>query len=640
MVARVVALCCTVLSAAVPSQAFMYQPKEGQIWDPSCFVFQNVTYCYSMYSEEEDASFYGYGSLATSLDGVHFDDRGPIDQEAPGVQWYKCFVRLLSAGNATSPPLFVMDHGMGGGSNDGSQDPDDRGCPFDGQCLRFLSSTNLLNWTYMYTMHPDPRWYNTGGRFDHMYIDAVGAEAGGGYVGFPVANPLGSPAPGTMTSPDGLNWTVGLPLAIEWGGITPAGFEVGGVEYIGGRWWLIGGGVAYGIGGYSMYVLRGGTDASAPTGEPFEPVPGGYRLSGTTRGWCITALAAFARNYDGGPTLVSNYMTLSLVNSGRANVWMLPMRLPAVTPKGTLALHWWPGNAALADGPPLPDVPPAAAVPSAPYAVVWLGEFNHSTGAVIEAVLLPATSPGGLLPGAAAGVAFEDLPPDTGPDVGFDRPGNDVKCFPMAAYASCADACEADAACAAWVWVAGPQVGPPQPYACSGGTPLSRPYCTMKNPLPAAKVAAPDCVTGLPSRSTGGNTTTALLMSLVPAGNSSSGGGGGATTLIGTLTPAAGTDAPTFSVVDESGNFTCGPGGATCADATLTALDPALPHALRVYFRRGMFELYVDDRLVQTYRYGGASDAGFADGGGRVGFIANNASAAWVNVTVHALTLG
>jgi hypothetical protein len=68
-------------------------------------------------------------------------------------------------------------------------------------------------------------------------------------------------------------------------------------------------------------------------------------------------------------------------------------------------------------------------------------------------------------------------------------------------------------------------------------------------------------------------------------------------------------------------------------------LDPALPHALRVYFRRGMFELYVDNRLVQTYRYGGVSNAGFADGGGRVGFIANNTSAAWVNITVHALTL-
>ena len=417
------------------------------------------------------------------------------------------------------------------------------------------------------------------------------------------------------------------------GNITPAGFEVGGVEYIGGRWWLIGGGVAYGVNGYSMYVLRGGTDASAPTSEPFAPVPGGYRLSGTSRGWCITALAAFARNYDGGPTLVSNYMTMSLANSGRANVWMLPFRLPAVTPAGTLALHWWPGNAALADGPPLPDVPAAAAVPTAPYAVVWLGEFNHSTGGVIEAVLLPTAAAGGLLPGAAAGVAFEDLPPDTGPDIGFDRPGNDAKCFPVAAFAACADACEADAACEAWVWVAGPQEGPPQRYACSGGAPLPRPYCSLKS-VPAAKVAAHDCVTGLPNRSTGSNATTALLMSLVPAG------GGGATTLIGTLTTAAGAAVPTFSVLDASGNFSCGPGGATCADATLTALDPALPHALRAYFRRGMFELYVDSRLVQTYRYGGVTNAGFADGGGRVGFIANNASAAWANITVRALTLG
>lgn len=31
------------------ASAFMYRPRAGLTWDPSCLVYRNTTYCYFMY---------------------------------------------------------------------------------------------------------------------------------------------------------------------------------------------------------------------------------------------------------------------------------------------------------------------------------------------------------------------------------------------------------------------------------------------------------------------------------------------------------------------------------------------------------------------------------------------------------------
>jgi hypothetical protein len=92
---------------------------------------------------------------------------------------------------------------------------------------------------------------------------------------------------------------------------------------------------------------------------------------------------------------------------------------------------------------------------------------------------------------------------------------------------------------------------------------------------------------------------------------------------------------PSFVALDSSGAFPCGDGGAICGDATLTSLDPALPHAFRLLFRLGFFELYVDDRLVQTYSYGTYPVTATA----RVGFVANATGASFVGIDAFQLNL-
>jgi hypothetical protein len=79
----------------------------------------------------------------------------------------------------------------------------------------------------------------------------------------------------------------------------------------------------------------------------------------------------------------------------------------------------------------------------------------------------------------------------------------------------------------------------------------------------------------------------------------------GRETRIGHLQAAAGT----FNALDVTGKH--------CA--TVTGLEDGREHTFRLLSRRGMFELYVDDLLMQTYVY--------KPGAGRLGFAVRNAKA-------------
>jgi hypothetical protein len=237
LLAMVVAMCQT-------TDAFMYRPKTGLTWDPSCMTWNNKSYCYFMYvcgstttgCNSTNETHYGHGLVAASDDGVHFEDHSAFNAEYPGVVWDKCMIHKVK--DVDGKPMFVMDHGTSGavkGPDSPSANlPNDRGCPAgSSQCLRFLKSTDAVTWEYMYTLHPDIRWYKSDkgvskGRWDHAYIQEDTKR--GGFIAFPVATPAAPrpPAPGILRSPDGLNWTVEEPVVTDWTskGVTPAGFEV------------------------------------------------------------------------------------------------------------------------------------------------------------------------------------------------------------------------------------------------------------------------------------------------------------------------------------------------------------------------------------------------------------------------------
>ena len=394
-------------------------------------------------------------------------------------------------------PMFVMDHGTSGpvtGPDDPKKPlPDDRGCPAGtSQCLRFLKSTDALNWEYMYTLHPDPRWYKnkngvSSGRWDHAYIQEDTKR--GGFIAFPVATPSGSPAPGILRSPNGLNWTVEPPTQVNFGPVTPTSFEIGGVERMpNGRYYMIGGGRGpLQNGAYSMWTLRSnGSDVAGP----YAPDAGAYRLSGQDRGATANfgqALAAWCRNYDTypmpGSALISQYMVMPHTPdcgaqkslSGGGHVWLLPLRAPLLDAAGHMRLSHWSGNEALKGAKLTTDtrlVVPATTMTTrggtgtAEFA--WFSgseDWSHEVGVVVTGTLhtgsgssssSSATAQVGFAVKTLVVASDQGAPHDLGPDKGWDRVGNDYDCFAVNASFTardCAAACEADPKCKAWTTI-------------------------------------------------------------------------------------------------------------------------------------------------------------------------------------------
>ena len=94
------------------------------------------------------------------------------------------------------------------------------------------------------------------------------------------------------------------------------------------------------------------------------------------------------------------------------------------------------------------------------------------------------------------------------------------------------------------------------------------------------------------------------------------------------------------TVIDTAGAFACGGkgGNATCGVASVTAVVPgaAAMHTVRLFVRRGMFEVYIDELLVTShvYRY-------TANASGRVGLACiGAASASLADAKVGRLDLG
>jgi len=256
------------LSRPPTPQGLLYAPPTGSIWDPSCIRIGGRTHCIFMYSSPAGADHGGYASglLATAEDGVHFTTVGPVAPEAwVGVGFFKAFFAYLGP-DAQGRPLFVMNHGTEGNTtNRPPPSAGDPGCPTDSQCLRWHKSNDLLHWTPLYTNHPDPSWYTTTGGGSVARWDAASMmpdPAGAGWLAFPTATVPGRVGcgAGLMRSPDGLNWSVAKPPSYDWGELgVGTSMELGGVEKIGDRYWMIGG---CGNGGYRSYP-HGGDPVSA-----------------------------------------------------------------------------------------------------------------------------------------------------------------------------------------------------------------------------------------------------------------------------------------------------------------------------------------------------------------------------------------
>lgn len=509
------------LAAAAPAAAFLYQPRVGQIWDPSCFAIPNGTFfCLSMYTTYS-WPHYTSGWLSSSSNGAHWRDVGPVASAAPGTQWWKGFVLQLGNGS------YVMNHGVFEHN--------------ENDALRILTSTDLLNWSVAATSYPGAAYKSTG-RWDHMYmaVDPSAGPSGPSYIGYAVSSPLLSSQyagtwPGVQRSVDAVHWVAGAPLAVDWGGLAPQSIEEGGFERLelpgangSGRYFLIGGGGAAADRNlsYSMWVF-----SSDSADGPYRPQMPRFRLSGggshapSTFEW--GALAAWCRG-RGGERLISQYATAA--GKGRGNVWMLPLRKPVVDRAGDLRLGYWPGNDALlgatiAGAPPLVTSQCGAGGEAEVRWFFGVDASLHDAGVYLNATLRVSGGAGA----GAAGLALEDVVTPANASAGV-----------------------------------------------SGGY-------------------------------------TAVLLDV----------GADADPVVDTASSVLrGAPGHAPALLDRSGGFECGGDGGggrrRCRPATLTALEPDVAHAVLLFFRKGMWELYVDALLVQTYNYGGTYPLP-EHGAGRVG---------------------
>lgn len=400
---RIVLLVILIASACLPGHAtaMVFKPEKGAIWDPSVLWHDGKFYAFMMYNKDGND---GLCLLATSPDGVHWEDQGPVidDRARPdGATFFKCFVGRCG-------DKFIMDHGVFKG---GTQDT-----------MRFYQSNDLRHWQYLATTHPDERWYSRE-RWDHMYI--LPKEEGkpeAGYWGYIVAvSKAPNQLPAMMESRNGTRWEALPPAKTEWGTTTPINYlEYGGCERIGGKYYLIGGDYRGYMGnkGYAVWTLV----SDSPRG-PFRPDTEAFRLCGNSQE-NLTWLPAWVRGKD--ELLISNY---SSARPGDRAPWLLPLRKPIVDKDGHLRLGWWKGNEAI-KGEPLAIKARSLSLRGegkpGGYDVAYLdGRFDFDQGVVLEGKIR-ARATASAAQGAArptAGLVIETTPGQAAAvEMGIGRP--------------------------------------------------------------------------------------------------------------------------------------------------------------------------------------------------------------------------
>ncbi|MBN1421858.1 MAG: hypothetical protein JXP34_23995 [Planctomycetes bacterium] len=334
-------------------QAMFYVPLRrdtGRMWDTWLF-WRDGTY-YLFYLASSGPSWDNI-SMATSEDGVHWKERGPILRKADGVTW-------MGTGSTWRSPDFEKD---GKYILNFSEWRGDR------QTIFFAESTDLLRWTRLgneVEFVQDARWYKPKGRWDCIY--AIPRD-GGGFYGYWTADPEGRPGVGFGESADGVRWeALEPPLFLDG---APHG-EAGAVEKLGDpiadpRYYLM-----LGSGGDMLALV-----ADKPEG-PFRPAKKNRVLLHAGP----TYFARFFPTSPGG-VLVNHH---AIAKNGKVYFGLL--KTARVDAEGTLRLGWWKGNERLKHR--RIDVP-ALRRAEGSGSPMFDGEFPAGDGIILEGTLsLPA----------------------------------------------------------------------------------------------------------------------------------------------------------------------------------------------------------------------------------------------------------
>jgi hypothetical protein len=345
------------------NQVMFYAPRRretGTMWDT--WLYHHAGTYYLFYLARAGGQWDNI-SLATSADGVHWQERGLILRKADGVTW-------MGTGSTWRSPNFEQD---------GKYQLNFSEWRGDRQTIFFAESTDLLSWQRLgpeFEFQQDARWYKPKGRWDCIYTIP---RSGGGLYGYWTADPEDRPGVGFGQSQDGVHWeALEPPLFVDG---APHG-EAGAVEGIGQKYYLL-----LGSGGMKTLV------ADQPQG-PFRPARRNFTL---LHGGPTYFARFFPTNPDG--LLINHH---AIAKNGRIHLGLLKR---AVTDdEHTLRLGWWSSNERLKYE-RLPIRVPIGAPHDAPL-VMLDGELPTDDGVIVEGILpIPA---GADAPGAGLYVETDE----------------------------------------------------------------------------------------------------------------------------------------------------------------------------------------------------------------------------------------
>jgi hypothetical protein len=300
-----------------------YKPQQiERLWDTWMYHHDGVFYLYHLATDCSP----GEGiCLATSSDGVHWQERGVIFPKSDEAAW-------LGTGSVWPHPTqagrFVMNFSewLGPFTYGGSEGQ---------QIIRFAVSDDLVHWTRLgeeFDFAPDARWYRKDegerSRWDCIYSFA---ENGRRY-GYWTANPKEShPGVGFGISDDGLRWQAHPPPSIEWIGTSRmSNMEAGAVERIGDEYFMMAGTWDHHEGKFGIVTFV----AKQPAG-PFRPAQSNFFLLASP-----SKAAYFSRFFPYQNELLVNHHVMT-----REDVrYFAPLKRAVRDRNGTLRLHFWPQN--------------------------------------------------------------------------------------------------------------------------------------------------------------------------------------------------------------------------------------------------------------------------------------------------------
>jgi len=208
-------------SSAVGSRLMFYKARSrqtGNMWDTWLYHHGGT---YHLYYLAKRSGQWDNISAATSPDGVHWKELGPILRKGKGVKWMGTGSTWRSPRHAKDGKFFMNFSEWRGAR----------------QTIFFAESSDLLHWTRLggdVEFKQDERWYEPNGRWDCIWTIP---KSGGGLYGYWTATPKKQTGGrfGFGETADGVTWRALPPPKVHGAG----GGEVGAVEKIGGKYYMM-----------------------------------------------------------------------------------------------------------------------------------------------------------------------------------------------------------------------------------------------------------------------------------------------------------------------------------------------------------------------------------------------------------------